>query len=184
MSKIAFYFSTFLLVILFSSFGNPSSNPASFPIPSGIDNMLFYIQRTVNANTIIYQLNVDENSKINKTEPIKIFWMKYASDGTRQDLNFIHRNYGYGIEAKLLDEEKQAFSFHFVSHTKRKFYLMKSPKDNKHHVFANVNGRLTIIDNIFIEIDGGTFWVPNVKYAKVKAKDFALQTDVIEIVKP
>lgn len=184
MKKKNFPLLVILFLFLFSSFRNKIAENSTFPVPAGIDNMLFYIQRTINSNTIIYQLNTDKKGNIIENDPIKIYWMKYASGGKKEDLNFIHRNYGYGIEARLLDKENQSYSFQFVSYKKRQFYLLKSPADNKHHVYAYVNDKLSRLNNIYIEIDGGTFWVPNVKYARVEGLELKSQAGITEIVKP
>ena len=36
------------------------SDPDTFPVPSNVAGLLFYIQRDPNTNTIVYELNIDE----------------------------------------------------------------------------------------------------------------------------
>jgi hypothetical protein len=44
-----------------------------FPVPRNIPNLLFYLQRDPDANTVIYQLNLTEQGELNEAEPIKVF---------------------------------------------------------------------------------------------------------------
>ncbi len=156
----------------------------SYPKPEGVDNLLFYVQRTINANTIVYTLNQDKDGNLNEKEPIKVYWVKYAQGGKVDPLTYIQKNYAYGVQSKMIDSEKKSFSFEFVSYHKKQFYLLKSGADNKYHVYGYINNKLTILNNILVKIEGGTFWVPNVKYVEVKAFDPSASAEVTEIIKP
>ena len=142
---------------------NPS--PLNFPTPKNIDNMLFYIQRDPNINTAIYAINYQENGKINKSNPIKAYWIRYAEKGEKKDFNYLQRKFAYGIETKTLENEE--FEFKFVSYKKLALTLKKIEADQKYHVFANVNQKKIQVEKIFVRIEGGSFWLPNVKYAEV-----------------
>ncbi|WP_202703619.1 DUF4833 domain-containing protein [Flavobacterium sp. UGB4466] len=142
---------------------NPS--PLNFPTPKNVDNMLFYIQRDPNINTAIYAINYQENGKINKSNPIKAYWIRYAEKGEKKDFNYLQRKFAYGIETKTLENEE--FEFKFVSYKKLALTLKKIEVDQKYHVFANVNQKKIQVEKIFVRIEGGSFWLPNVKYAEV-----------------
>ncbi|OHT44960.1 DUF4833 domain-containing protein [Flavobacterium tructae] len=146
---------------------NPS--PLNFPTPKNIDNMLFYIQRDPNINTAIYAINYEENGKINKSNPIKAYWIRYAEKGEKKDFNYLQRKFAYGIETKTLENEE--FEFKFVSYKKLALTLKKIEADQKYHVFANVNQKKIQVEKIFVRIEGGSFWLPNVKYAEVTGID-------------
>ena len=146
---------------------NPS--PLHFPTPKNIDNMLFYIQRDPNTNTAIYAINYQENGKINKNNPIKSYWIRYAEKGVKKDFTYIQRKFAYGIESKTLNDEE--FELQFVSYKKLPLTLKKLDSDQKYHVFVNVNQKKIQVEKIFIRIEGGSFWLPNVKYAEVTGID-------------
>jgi len=55
--------------------------------------MLFYVQRTVNANTIVYELDSDSN--LVESQPIKAFWIKYEDGSKKESLSLIQRKYAY-----------------------------------------------------------------------------------------
>ncbi len=178
MNKSSFkYFTKSLIVITFfvtiisenllAQSKNPS--PLHFPTPKNIDNMLFYIQRDPNINTAIYAINYQENGKINKSDPIKAYWIRYAEKGEKKDFNYLQRKYAYGIESKTLANEE--FELQFVSYKKLSLTLKKIDSDQKYHVFVNVNQKKIQVEKIFVRIEGGSFWLPNVKYAEVTGID-------------
>jgi hypothetical protein len=146
--------------------------------------MLFYVQRTINSNTIVYTLNQDKDGNLNEAEPIKAYWIKYAQGGKVDPLTYIQKNYAYGVKSTLIDKEKKSYLFEFVSYHKRQFYLLKSKTDNKYHVWGYINNKLTILNNILVKIEGGTFWIPNVKYVEIKAIDPSASEEITEIIKP
>jgi hypothetical protein len=176
------------LFIFLSSFSGDTPKAVKvFPKPDKekIPNMLFYVQRTFNTNTIIYELNLNSKGELNTQDPFNIHWINYASDNSSEGLNYIQRKYAYGLEVKLLDAEKQTYVFNFVSYKKKKLYLMKSPIDNKYHVFSDINNRLVALDRIFIQIEGGSFWVPHIVYIEVSGTDIAKNNEpVVERVIP
>ncbi len=171
-------------ITLLSSFSKFSFAVVDYPEPSGIENMLFYVQRTVNTNTIIYELNLDSDSNLVESQPIKAYWIKYEDGNKKEGLSLIQRKYAYGIEAKVVNKEKQLFSFHFVSYKKREFYLLRSGKQKKFKVYAYTDNKLAELEKIHVQIEGGTFMLPNIKYVLVKSKNIETGELIIEKIKP
>ena len=178
MNKLSFkHFTKLLIVItillyiisgnLLAQSKNPS--PLHFPTPKNIDNMLFYIQRDPNVNTAIYAINYQENGQINKSNPIQAYWIRYAEKGEKKDFTYIQRKFAYGIESKTTNNEE--FELQFVSYKKLPLTLKKTDSDQKYHVFVTVNKKNIQIEKIFVRIEGGSFWLPNVKYVEVTGID-------------
>jgi phosphatidylglycerophosphate synthase len=143
--------------------------PDSFPVPPQTDSSLFYLQRTPNTNTIICELN-EKNGLPDPGEPVHVLWIRYTEQRQREELTFIQRHFAYGLTSRLIGDDK--YELHFVSYKKVLFYLMKSPVDNRHHIYATITGRQAILDRIFIKINpGGTFWSPNVEYLELRGTD-------------
>jgi len=141
-------------------------SPLTFPTPKNISNQLFYVQRDPNINTIICQLNIDEKGDLIKAQPVNVFWMRYADKEGKKDLNYIQRKFAYGIQTK--DIGNGNYELRFVSYKKFPLLLTKSSTDKKYHVYATANNKKILLDRIFLRIEGGTFWVPNVKYVEIK----------------
>jgi len=141
----------------------------TFPVPPVNGNSLFYLQRTPNINTVLYELN-ETNGVPDKDEPVKIVWMRYTEKRQRQDLSWIQRHFAYGLKQK--DMGNGVYELRFVSYKKVPLYLMKWSVDNKQHVFVNIGGRQAILNRVYLRIDpGGTFWSPNARYLEVTGVD-------------
>lgn len=156
--------------------------PLVFPVPPADANRLFYLQRTANINTIIYDLNVDKETGLpDADEPVKAYWIRYNEKGQKENLSYIQRKFAYGIVSKKLADNK--FDIRFVSYKKFPLTLMKAA-DGKYHIFATVSQRQMILHNLFVKIEGGSFWLPNVVYVEFKGTDPVTGKEVTERFKP
>lgn len=61
-------------------------------------NQLFYIQRSPNANTVVYAARLDGEGNLDRSAPVEAFWRKFNIDGSKQPLNFIERMMAYGVK--------------------------------------------------------------------------------------
>jgi hypothetical protein len=157
----------------------PAPKPTvTFPVPSGVPNQLFYLQRDPNTNTVIYQLNVDRAGHLIEDEPVNVFWLRYDEHGERKDLNFIQRKFAYGLTAEKLAADK--YELKFAAYNKVRFFLLKSPTDKAFHVYTTIGGKQLQLERVFLRIEGGTFWVPNVKYIEFKGLSTATREPVAE----
>ncbi len=154
----------------------------SFPVPSGNLNQLFYLQRTTNTNTIICELNIDSKGKLNEESPVHVFWIRYNEGGMHKELSYIQRVFAYGIKSQSLGNG--TYKLHFVSYKKQSLTLMTSPKDNKYHVYVTINQKQALLNRIFIKVDGGSFWAPNVVYMEMKGTDPVTGKELVERFKP
>jgi hypothetical protein len=152
--------------------------------PGDIKNILFYVQRSINISALIYELNLNEKEELNVKEPVKIYWKNYATDSSTQGLNYIQKKYAYGIDLKMIDAEKKTFCFNFVSYKKKLIYLVRSPIDNKYRAFCDITGKLVALTKIFVQIEGGSFWFPKIKYIEVSGKDLSKDEEVMEKIIP
>ncbi|MCF0052272.1 DUF4833 domain-containing protein [Dyadobacter sp. LJ53] len=157
------------------------AEPDEFPVPKNIPGLLFYIQRDPNANTIIYHLNLDEQGQLSRKNPVDAFWIRYTDGGERRDLNYLQRKFAYGINSKPLGNA--TYELRSVAYSKMPLYLRKDSK-NEYHVYANINKKECILSRVFIRIDGGTFWSPNVLYIELKGTETATGKTVTQRIKP
>jgi phosphatidylglycerophosphate synthase len=171
-----------LLIGLLSSgvvWAATAQQPAlTFPVPSGIANQLFYLQRDPNTNTVVYQLNVNSAGQLDEQEPVRVFWIRYTEQGQQQDLNFIQRKFAYGLTAKKLSVNK--YELKFAAYNKLPFYLLKSSVDKSFHVFTVIANQQIVLTRVYLHIEGGTFWVPNVKYIEFKGWNAATRQPVVQ----
>ncbi len=153
----------------------------NFPtLPANISH-LFYVQRDPNTNTIVYELNTGANGELNAEEPVHVYWIKYNEHGQHEELNFIQRKFAYGLTQKALGNGK--YDIRFVSYKKFALTLMKSA-DGKYHIYATIAQKQAILNRIFVKIEGGSFWLPNVVYVELKGTDTATGQEIVDRFKP
>ncbi|RZK15338.1 MAG: DUF4833 domain-containing protein [Hymenobacter sp.] len=155
----------------------PALTAPVFPVPSGVPNQLFYLQRDPNTNTVIYQLNLNSAGKLDEEEPVRIFWIRYAEHGQQQDLNFIQRKFAYGVKANKIGPDK--YELRFAAYGKLPLYLMRGGPDRAFHVYTAIGSQQSVLERIYLHIEGGTFWVPNVKYVELKGNNPATREPVV-----
>jgi len=152
-----------------------------FPaLPDNVSR-LFYVQRTSNTNTIVYELNMGKNGQLDAEEPVHPYWIRYGEKGQKEELNYIQRKFAYGITSKQTGNEQ--YDIRFVSYKKFPLTLMKA-NDGKYHIFATVNQKQMALSRVFVKIEGGSFWLPNVKYVELKGTDPSTGREITERFKP
>lgn len=149
-------------------------------LPSAV-NRLFYVQRDPNANTIVYELNTASNGQLDPEEPVHPYWIKYNEKGQHEELNFIQRKFAYGLVQKPIGNGK--FDIRVVSYKKFPLTLMKAG-DGKYHIFATIAQKQVILNRIFVKIEGGSFWLPNVVYVELKGSDPVTGQEITDRFKP
>ncbi|NID10355.1 DUF4833 domain-containing protein [Fibrivirga algicola] len=154
----------------------PQQVPASFPVPRNVPNQLFYLQRDPNTNTVIYALNL-KNGQIDKDDPIKAYWIRYGEQSQQEELTYVQRTFAYGIKARPLRNEEYEFSF--VSYKKLPFHLAKTAQ-NTYYVYTTVNKKKVIVKRVYLRIEGGTMWVPNVKYIQFEGTNASTGEALVE----
>ena len=154
---------------------------AVYPVPPVNANSLFYVQRTSNFNTIVYDLNLGNDGKPDNEEPVKAYWIRYAEKGQKEDLSYVQRKFAYGLTSKPLDNGK--FDIRFVSYKKFPLTLMKAT-DGKYHIFALISQKQIMLNRIFVKIEGGSFWLPKVTYVELKGTDQVTGKEIVERFKP
>lgn len=172
-----FFFTIIIIGQLVFNFA--SAQVATFPVPEGNTKQLFFLQRTPNTNTIICELNY-KNGVVDKEAPIHVFWIRYQEKGQMEDLSYIQKKFAYGVKSKEIGTNK--YELNFVSYEKYKMYLMRGA-DNEYHVYTSINQKQVILNRIYIEIKGGTFWSPNVQYVELTGLDPASHSVVKERLK-
>ena len=152
-----------------------------YPAPPDNVSRLFYVQRDPNANTVIYDLNLDKTGRPDAENPVHIYWIKYADKGQKDELNYIQRKFAYGLSTKKVSEEQ--FDVRFVSYKKLALTLKKGD-DNKFHIFVNADQKQIALNSIFVKVEGGSFWLPNIVYVELKGIDPTSGKEVVSRFKP
>ena len=150
--------------------------PEHYPSPPESDDLLFYIQRNQNTNTVVYELNRLHDGRINSEYPINVFWLRFSENSKIQELNYIQNKLAYGYESTQINND--AFEFELVSYRKLKFFIGKD-KSGKFRAYTKINGIMSIVSNIYVYVeDFGLF--PDVKYIELYGEDIDNDSFVYE----
>ncbi len=71
-------------------------------------NRLFYLQRTIDRNAVIYELNYTNKEQIDEKKPVKIYWLDHTTGKTKA-LSYAQNKFAYGIQSELIDAQKKVF---------------------------------------------------------------------------
>lgn len=143
--------------------------PPHYPCVEETSHLLFYIQRSQNINSVIYEANVMAGDVLNLHEPIRIKWIRYDDQGNYvyQELNYIQKKLAYGYNFNVISNN--LIEFHFVSYETMKFYLCLNGT-NKWKVATNINGTMVVVKHLFVySEDMGIF--PQVKFVEFFCQD-------------
>ncbi len=151
-----------------------------YPDPVNVSK-LFYIQRDPNTNTLIYELNRDKNGEPDPKEPVHIYWIRYNDKGQKEEISYIQRKFAYGLAVKEIKTGE--YDLRFAVYKKMPLTLMKGA-DGKYHIFTPIAKKQAILNRIFVRIEGGSFWIPNVVYVELSGTDPATGKEVMERFKP
>lgn len=148
-----------------------------FPLPPVNKSMLFYLQRTPNTNTIVYELNYNDKKDLKEVEPVKVYWIRYTEQGAPiKKLNFIEKKFAYGI--KTQKSGKDLWNLKMVAYDKLPITLRKG-KHGSYTAFVKINNKDYVFQKAYIKIEGGSFWSPNIPYIDIYAKDENTKKEII-----
>lgn len=170
----------FLHVLFFTSVANAKID--RFPTPPNSPIRLFYIQRSSNANTVIYDANLLPNKTLNLKDPVYTYWIRYAEKGQKEDLTTIQRTLAYGLYTNPIASEPNTFEGYFLAYRKRKFVVKLDTKGNPIALFP-INNKLQILKRVYVSVNETKF-IPSVYYIELFGKDPATGKDVYERFKP
>lgn len=142
---------------------------------------LFKIGRSKDTNEIYYTVKTTPEGNLDLSEPIGIYWIKFTKNGAVEPLTSIQNTFAYGV--KFLNISPEKADFQFVSYSKRTFSLHKTKAGN-FSVFTTTNGAEVEVERIFIQIDGGTFWLPKIPRVELHARIPEGGDPVVEIIRP
>ena len=121
-----------------------------------------------------------KNCRMDLDNPLHVYWIRYTEEGQNAELNWIQRVFAYGIHSKKNFEG--VYEFNFVSYKNLKFTL-ELGSDKHWRVFVKLNnGSQIILGRIYLIINGGSFWKPNIEYVELKVFESGNYKEVSEII--
>ena len=138
-----------LTTLILSVFLNKNTFQAQnqYPVPAGNPNQLFYLQRTENTNTVIYEVKQTQNN-LNVQNPLHIFWIMYTRNQKHQDLSDFEKEFAYGIKIKTSSINQCEFTL--VAYPKITLTLM-ADANKKYQVYVTPQNQQIILNSVFIQ---------------------------------
>ncbi len=164
------------LLLICITIRSSAQDTLKFPTPTGNDNQLFFLQRSQNTNTVVYELNI-KNGMPDSLAPVHIFWICYAEKSQREELTAIQRKYAYGLSTKYI--AKDHYELRLLAKKTHVMDLVMGP-DQKFHVYDQINGKRAILSRMYLQIHGGSPFSPNIQYVLLDGIDPETGTPVEE----
>lgn len=161
-----------------------SPDPDSLYKPVKKDVLLFYIQLSENHNIIVYDINYGRDKTVDGKNPVHTYWIRYSDKGQNQELSYFQRHLVYGLESKLIDTLKQTFLVHFVSYKKKSIYLVRKDKTEKYYPCTSIQGKMSVLSKIFIQVEPRTFGLPKVRHVELHGRELTTNKYLIEKIIP
>jgi hypothetical protein len=128
----------------------PSMRP-EYPVPNE-PNMLFYIQRSVNSNTVVYAAHIDSRGHIDPDTPVDAYWRWYNVDGHRKPLNLIERMIAYGVKPAGHGGSEGAVAFKVAALPQREILLVQD-KEGRPEALVQFGDRRTKLVYVYLQVD-------------------------------
>lgn len=138
--------------------------PSYYPVPPDDENLLFYIQRNQNQDTIVYMLNRMADGLIRQDLPMHAYWIKYSEGGIKRELNILQNELAYGYDSDLITSN--LIRFNFVSYPQLNFYIAEKTPTSAFQVVYYLEGVRIILKHIYVyAFEFGVF--PVVKFIEI-----------------
>lgn len=119
-----------------------------YPIPKD-KNMLFYIQKSFNTNTVVYAANIDATGNLDDKNPVDVFWRRYQEQGQKRALKSIEKTFAYGVKSKPLKDRPNTFMFTLVS-LKDMNFVITVDKNGHPDVATMINNKPARVERVFV----------------------------------
>ena len=122
-----------------------------FPVPNE-PNMLFYIERSVNSNTVIYAAKLDPNGRIDRDQPVIAYWRWYNVDGHIKPLNLIEQMLAYGIKSVTHEGPSDGATFKVAALPERRIWVRLDAEKHP-EALIEADGHWVKLDYIYLHVD-------------------------------
>jgi len=158
-------------VLLFGIIGSGDTEALkeiSFPTPPRTNKTLFYVQRSTNSNTVMYDANLLPDKTINTEEPVNVYWIRYAEKGQKRKLNYIERVLAYGVNCKPFQDN--TYLLHFNASQSKEVLVTVDAKGQAHAQMA-IGKQKSYLEKIFVTVSEGGWRFPKVNYVEFFGTD-------------
>ncbi|MCB0659362.1 MAG: DUF4833 domain-containing protein [Saprospiraceae bacterium] len=125
--------------------------PQGYPIPTGIENLLLFIQRNNTYNSVIFEANLHPDGAIQTSNPMQVYWWDLHHSGVTEThpINAIQQNLAYGYEFEVIHPDLIRFYFKVYPHIT--FFISKI--EGKYKVTTKVEESRMVVTNLYVHTE-------------------------------
>ena len=117
-------------------------------------NQLFYVQRSVNSNTVVYAARLDAQGNIDRRDPVEAFWRWFNVDGHSKPLNFIERMMAYGVHVDR-PRDGEPITFTIAALPERRLTLAMD-EHRRPEALMRIDGHMVRLAYVYLQVvEGG-----------------------------
>jgi hypothetical protein len=140
---------------------------------------LFVIERSKNANLVVYDANLTASGALDAKSPVTVYWILNAKEGQREELNRVERNRAYGFD---IAPGKESGTYSLTLEAGKNHPFVVAIRQGCPVVLDTIDGRESILDKIFVKEKSGGGLNPAVETVQFFGRDAAdgsLRTETI-----
>ena len=146
-------------------------------------NVLFYIERNMNTNAVVYEANVVDG-KLDEAKPVKVYWIMYNNNPVNEEgLTMIERNSAYGMSTKPVAGKAGRHKL-IVTPLKKRNIEVWMDEDGTLHCESTVDGVAAELMSVYVESKSNWVGLPKVQFVELKGKKSADGSKAYEKMKP
>jgi len=153
-----------------------NGRPSTYITPPKTDRSLFFIQRNMNQNTIVYDAKLKSDGSF-ESKPVDAYWRRYATTGERKGLKWLERTFAYGYSSKKA-KDGNGYWISLTAYDERKIHLQKT-SGGKPVATMTIGGKYCQLDYIWVFADNSGSW-PKVKHVDLHGKNMITGEPVFE----
>lgn len=126
---------------------------------------LFRIERSKNANVVLYEAKAGPGGELNAAEPVTASWLLLADKGQREPLSFFERTMAYGFDVRPVEG---GFALRLKAVTGKA--IIVRPRGACPAALSTIGGKEGVLRRIYVKADDSGL-VPHVQYVEVFGVD-------------
>jgi phosphatidylinositol phosphate synthase len=142
---------------------------------------LFVITRSTNKNVVHYECCFDERGQLDRSEPVRAYWVMHEDGGRREGLTWVERQlaYGWSIASKVSDK---GFNLRLLAFPHRPV-AVRATRSGQYRAVVTIAARTAILQRIFVRVQDGDL-VPHVDYVELFGTDAKTREPLVERIEP
>ena len=123
---------------------------------------LFNIEKSSNANYVVYEVNLS-----NPSNPVHPYWVMKAEDGHYEELNNLERTEAFGVT--ITSRNTTALQFEIAAFPSHPITVQINPQTKAPYALMNIFGGEKVLVDVYVHVSG--FLVPTVSQVDVTYRD-------------